>query len=180
MEGPGKRAALWVQGCAKRCSGCCNPDYLRFIERDMVTVESVFLKIQQAAQDFDLEGVTFLGGEPLLQARGLAVLASRVQKIDLSVMVFTGYTLNELQDMALPGVDELLQLSDIVVDGPYDSTIPDKKRNWVGSSNQRFHYLSDRYDSSIETGGGLERGVEFRIRSDNRIVVNGWPVKIRI
>ena len=36
VEGPGKRAALWVQGCDKRCVGCCNPGYLKIIEREII------------------------------------------------------------------------------------------------------------------------------------------------
>ena len=29
-EGPGRRFALWVQGCPLRCKGCCNPEMLAF------------------------------------------------------------------------------------------------------------------------------------------------------
>ena len=29
-EGPGKRFALWFQGCPLRCPGCCNPEFLPF------------------------------------------------------------------------------------------------------------------------------------------------------
>ncbi|HGG57662.1 MAG TPA: 4Fe-4S cluster-binding domain-containing protein, partial [Nannocystis exedens] len=25
-EGPGRRFALWVQGCSLHCPGCCNPE----------------------------------------------------------------------------------------------------------------------------------------------------------
>jgi anaerobic ribonucleoside-triphosphate reductase activating protein len=29
-EGPGRRFALWFQGCPLRCPGCCNPEMLPF------------------------------------------------------------------------------------------------------------------------------------------------------
>ena len=40
-EGPGRRAALWVQGCSKRCPGCCNAAYLPIVERAIVSADSV-------------------------------------------------------------------------------------------------------------------------------------------
>lgn len=178
VEGPGRRAALWLQGCEKRCRGCCNPDFLSLVERELVPVDSVFRRIEQAAHDHGLEGITLLGGEPFLQARGLAALAARVQRIGLSVMIFTGYTLAELGNRAFPGADELLRFSDVVVDGPFEANLPDNHRNWVGSKNQQFHYLSDRYDVRIETSDDVQRGVEVHIGLNNRMVVNGWPVKV--
>ena len=108
-EGPGRRAALWVQGCNKRCHGCCNPGYLQLVERDLVSAESVLEWLENAHQTFDLEGVTFLGGEPMLQAQGLAFVAQGAQSLGLSVMVFSGYTLKELDELCLPGTDRLLK-----------------------------------------------------------------------
>jgi len=29
-EGPGRRFALWFQGCPLRCPGCCNPEFIPF------------------------------------------------------------------------------------------------------------------------------------------------------
>ena len=72
VEGPGKRAALWVQGCDKRCIGCCNPGYLKIMERDILSAETMIERLLAAHDEWDLEGVTFLGGEPFLQAQGLA------------------------------------------------------------------------------------------------------------
>lgn len=28
-EGPGLRFVIWVQGCLKRCKGCCNGELLK-------------------------------------------------------------------------------------------------------------------------------------------------------
>lgn len=36
VEGPGRRAALWVQGCLKRCPSCCNPGHLPLVARRRV------------------------------------------------------------------------------------------------------------------------------------------------
>ena len=165
-EGPGRRATLWVQGCNKRCLGCCNPGYLQLVERDFVSAESVLEWLENAHQTYDLEGVTFLGGEPMLQAQGLAVVAQGAQLLGLSVMVFSGYTKTELDAMQLPGVDQLLRHTDVLVDGPYEASLPEHSRRWAGSTNQLFHYLTARYDVRIESYGEVERVLEVRLRTD--------------
>jgi anaerobic ribonucleoside-triphosphate reductase activating protein len=179
VEGPGKRAALWVQGCDKRCVGCCNPGYLKIVKRDILSADAMIERLLAAHEAWDLEGVTFLGGEPFLQAQGLAVVAEGVSRARLSVMTFTGYTMQELHELSLPGTQELLVWTDVLVDGPYESSRPDRRRNWVGSTNQRFHYLTDRYSASIEGADEPEREVEWRIRDDGCLVVNGWPCAIK-
>lgn len=179
VEGPGKRAALWVQGCDKRCVGCCNPDYLKIVEREILRAEVMVDRLLGAQAEWGLEGVTFLGGEPFLQAQGLAVVAEGVSREGLSVMTFSGYTMEELEELSLPGTRELLAWTDVLVDGPYEALNPDRRRNWVGSTNQRFHYLTKRYDPSIEGADLPSREVEWRIRDDGRLVVNGWPCAIK-
>nr|WP_208607475.1 4Fe-4S single cluster domain-containing protein [Stutzerimonas kunmingensis] len=174
-EGPGRRAALWVQGCNKRCRGCCNPSYLQLVERELVSASSVIEWLESAHHAHDLEGVTFLGGEPMLQAQGLAVVAQGAQSLGLSVMVFSGYTKTELNVMQLPGVDQLLRYTDVLVDGPYEVSLPEISRRWAGSTNQQFHYLTARYDARIESNGEVERVLEVRLGTDGSVFINGWP-----
>ncbi len=175
VEGPGKRAAIWVQGCNKRCKGCCNPHYLAFEERKLIEASELANNILDAAKKYDLEGVTFLGGEPLLQAQGLAVVATMVKAVGLSVMVFSGYTVKELYGLDLTGTKELLANTDVLVDGVYDSSKPDTQRQWVGSTNQTFNYLTNFYDASIESTQRIQREVELRISTAGKIMINGWP-----
>ena len=177
-EGPGRRAALWVQGCNKRCRGCCNPAYLQLTERELVSASSVLDWLRNAHHAHDLEGVTFLGGEPMLQAQGLAFVAQGAQSLGLSVMVFSGYTKNELDVLRLPGVDQLLRYTDVLVDGPYEANLPEHSRRWAGSTNQQFHYLTARYDARIESDGEVERVLELRLRADSSVFINGWPEKV--
>ena len=177
-EGPGQRAALWVQGCNKRCRGCCNPAYLQLVERELVSASSVLDWLGNAHHAHDLEGVTFLGGEPMLQAQGLAVVAQGAQSLGLSVMVFSGYTKNELDVLRLPGADQLLRYTDVLVDGPYEANLPEHSRRWAGSTNQQFHYLTARYDARIESDGEVERVLEVRLQTDGSAFINGWPEKV--
>jgi anaerobic ribonucleoside-triphosphate reductase activating protein len=167
-----------VQGCNKRCRGCCNPAYLQLVERQLVSASSVLEWLERAHHTHQLEGVTFLGGEPMLQAQGLAAVARGAQSLGLSVMVFSGYTKTELAVMQLPGVDQLLRYTDVLVDGPYEVSLPEQNRRWAGSTNQQFHYLTTRYDARIESDGEVERVLEVRLSNDGSVFLNGWPDKV--
>lgn len=94
----------------------------------------------------------------------------------LSVMIFTGFQLGKIRQRNLPGVEYLLSHTDVVVDGPFVAARRDTRRNWVGSENQRFHYLTQRYDASIETSSNGRHAVEFRIGLDDRLEINGITV----
>lgn len=176
VEGPGLRYALWVQGCDIDCPGCCNQELLPFVRRQVMSSSDISLEIEQARENYGIEGVTFLGGEPAYQAKGLAEVAAFCQSQRLSVMVFTGFRLEQLRQRNLPGVEQLLDRTDVLVDGPFVAARRDSSRNWVGSENQRFHYLSQRYDASIETSSDDRPAVEVRIELDERLGINGFPL----
>ena len=176
VEGPGKRSALWVQGCLRRCPGCCNPHMQDIVPKQIVDVEAMVSRIRDAQEKHNIEGLTFAGGEPMLQARGLAHVARGCQEMGLSVIVFTGYTLDELKRAPLPGTPELLANTDLLLDGPYDSDLPETERNWVGSANQQIHFLTDRYSPGIECDRSLQHDVELRIGGNQEVSMNGWPV----
>jgi anaerobic ribonucleoside-triphosphate reductase activating protein len=176
VEGPGLRFALWVQGCDIGCPGCCNQKLLAFEKRYVLAASEITREIQQSKRSLGIEGVTFIGGEPAYQAKGLADIASACQVMGLSVFLFTGFRIERLRRIDLPGVERLLRYTDVVVDGPYVSARPDKVRNWVGSENQRFHYLTNRYDSGIETNPDYSASVELHISPDGGLHYNGFPL----
>lgn len=178
-EGPGLRTAIWVQGCLKRCVGCCNGQFLKIQPADMRDSQMIIEQIAQNQQQYGIEGVTFLGGEPFLQAEGLADVAQACHKMGLSVMVFSGYQLEELEDDArFKGASQLLKATDVLVDGEYQQALTENVRNWVGSTNQRFHYFTDFYDVSIETRS-LTVTNEWRIDAQGNILGNGLPFILR-
>jgi len=176
VEGPGLRYALWVQGCDIDCPGCCNQDLLPFVRRQVMSSSEIALEIEQAHENYGIEGVTFLGGEPTYQAKGLAEVAVFCQLQRLSVMVFTGFRLEQLRQRNLPGVEQLLNHTDVLVDGPFIAARRDSSRNWVGSENQKFHYLTQRYEESIETSFVDRPAVEVRINLDEHLAINGFPL----
>src|SRR3954462_9156895 len=87
-EGPGRRFALWFQGCPLRCPGCCNPEMLPFAGGRRVSLAEILAQVRAAAGQ-GVEGITLLGGEPLAHAAGAAVLAREVRLLGLTVMVFS-------------------------------------------------------------------------------------------
>lgn len=139
----------------------------------VVDVADVIDAVWKARERYGIEGTSFMGGEPILQAEGLADLAKWCQENGLSVLVFTGYLYEELLDMGNQHVDRLLAATDILVDGPYLESEPDEDRDWVGSKNQRVLFLSGRYPKGIECMSG-NRSAEFMISGEG-IMVNGWP-----
>jgi anaerobic ribonucleoside-triphosphate reductase activating protein len=172
-EGPGRRFALWFQGCPLRCPGCCNPEMLPFSGGQQMKLSQVVQEVRTASEQQNIEGITLLGGEPLAHAAGAAPLATEVRQLGLSVMVFSGYTLAEARNLPDPAVAELLALTDILVDGPYIREWPDTRRRWIGSTNQVIHFLTARYradDPCWERSNTLE----IRLRG-NEITVNGFP-----
>src|SRR5215211_7379049 len=88
-EGPGKRFALWFQGCPLRCPGCCNPEMLPFEGGTEWRLGDVIASLNATHEaDAELEGITLLGGEPLAHASAALALAHAAHERNLSLMVF--------------------------------------------------------------------------------------------
>lgn len=165
-NGPGKRAVLWVQGCALGCPGCFNPETHGFDGGQVQPVETV-LEMILAVQD-GLEGLTLSGGEPLHQHRALARLLKEVKaQTNLSVLVFTGYSWEEIQK--LPRVEEFLAQVDVLIAGRYQA---DQRvaQGLIGSANKVVHCLTNRY-----TPEDLEQipQAEVIITPDGEILLSG-------
>src|SRR5262249_55963530 len=172
-EGPGRRFALWFQGCPLRCPGCCNPEMLPFKGGRSLTLVEVVAQVQAARDRQQIEGITLLGGEPLAHAVGAAALVREARLLGLTVMVFSGYTLEEIRGLSEPAAQELLSYTDILVDGPYVRELPDTRRRWVGSTNQQIHFLSDRYRADDPC---WQRANTLEIRlNGSEVTVNGFP-----
>lgn len=173
-EGPGRRWALWLQGCPIRCPGCCNPEMFDERAGAAWSIEDLAARLEAAAGR-GVEGISLLGGEPFAQAAGAAALARAAKARGLTVMVFSGYTLAELAQRAEAG--PLLALTDLLVDGPYDRARPEPPppigRRWIGSTNQVMHHLTDAY-APDEPRLRAPNTVELHWR-DGRLLVNGWP-----
>lgn len=166
-EGPGTRFAVWFQGCPLRCPGCCNPEFLPFNGGETRTLSSMVADLEAA----NVEGITLLGGEPFAHPEAGTGLANAARQRGLSVMVFTGYLLEDLRQN--PAAANLLAATDILVDGPYVRERPDTSRRWIGSTNQRIHFLTDRYLAD-DPCWRQRNTLEIRVEKTS-VTVNGFP-----
>lgn len=134
VDGPGFRYVLFVQGCPHRCPGCHNPESHDFDGGEDMTVNEIFDEIKKNPH---LRGVTFSGGEPFCQVPALLELGKMIKEAGMSLMSYSGYTLEELQSRHDPETDELLGLLDILVDGRYVESLRNLTLIYRGSENQR-------------------------------------------
>lgn len=169
-EGPGRRFALWVQGCTIRCAQCCNPGMFPKEGGNEHETEALAASI---ASHPGLEGVSILGGEPFEQPEALADLCARVRAAGLTVMIYTGYTLAELRARGDAATDAALAECDLLVDGRFVAELYETGRRWIGSKNQVLHFLTDRY-SPDDPRFKEANTVEVRVKN-GEVIVTGWP-----
>lgn len=139
VDGPGVRMTVFLQGCLHHCVGCHNKELLPQEGGRSMAVDEI---IELALANPLLDGLTISGGEPFLQAREAALLAAQAKRSGLNIIVYTGYTFEELLQGILvakhEGWEELLRASDILVDGLFELELKDPLLLFRGSSNQRI------------------------------------------
>src|SRR5262245_37269177 len=87
------------------------------------------------------DGVTVLGGEPFLQPEGLLSLVAALKARGQHVTLYSGYTLEELLSRSYPFSAHILDLADILIDGPFVKGLSDNAGEYRGSTNQRVIFL---------------------------------------
>ncbi|MDR0918790.1 MAG: anaerobic ribonucleoside-triphosphate reductase activating protein [Oscillospiraceae bacterium] len=137
VDGDGVRFTVFTQGCPHKCPDCHNPQTHDTNGGYWDTIENLFVRI---ASNPLLDGVTFSGGEPFLQADVLAVLAKQIHSLGLNIITYTGYRFEELYKNASSNNHymDLINESDFLIDGRFDRNKKSYKFNFVGSSNQRI------------------------------------------
>ncbi|HEY9089389.1 MAG TPA: 4Fe-4S single cluster domain-containing protein [Anaerolineaceae bacterium] len=166
VNGPGRRAVVWVQGCTLGCPGCFNPETHAAGNGNLVRVDDLFSQID-ALRD-EIEGVTISGGEPLQQRRPLERLLQRIHaETSLTVLMFSGYSWTEIQSM--PRIFTLLDCVDVLLAGRYDAQ-QRVAAGLLGSSNKTIHLLTSRY-----TAADLQTipQAEVIVGSDGEVILSG-------
>lgn len=166
VEGPETRYCIWVQGCSRHCRGCQAVHTWSHSGGILYDVNDIISDIKKTK---NIEGVTFLGGEPFEQAEALGIIAKAVKETGLGVLCFTGGLFEELRL-----IDEnktLLENIDLLIDGAFEADKIDYSRPWCGSSNQRYHFLTNRYNEDIFKK--YTNKVEINISKTGTIFMNG-------
>ncbi len=167
--GPGERFGIWVQGCGLGCKGCLVPQSHDRNGGFLLRLGNLCSKVL----DSSCEGVSISGGEPLDQHEALLAFLKILEfdAPELSVMLYSGYTLKQLKDM---NSVELLKFVDILVDGGFeqDKAVADP---WRGSSNQGIHFLTRRYGVEDYIAAAKVGGVEFHLDNQGQLFQSGIP-----
>lgn len=170
IYGPGRRFVIWVQGCSIHCKGCWNKGMWSFEDKVILSIRNLLHKIETEKEIID--GITLLGGEPLDQFAEVSELLIECKKLGMSTMLFTGYEMIEIEEKQMSLIFDNL---DILITGRYDKTKRTLNHQWIGSTNQQIHFLTDRYANyKIENNNYTE----VTINEDGRTTILGFPDKI--
>lgn len=142
INGEGVCVSLWVQGCPHHCKGCHNPEQWDFnggqYKDNNVLVKEI---IDAITANGIQRNFSILGGEPFAPQNMpdvYEIIFKVKQKFpNIKVYVWSGYTLEELQEMYLP---KLLDNVDVLIDGRFLLAERDITLKLRGSKNQRILY----------------------------------------
>lgn len=144
-NGEGVRTSLFVSGCTHRCKGCFNEIAWDFKYGKAFDEQVEEYLLETLAPPY-IAGLTLLGGEPFepCNQRALLPFLEKVKKEypGKNIWCYTGY----LYDVDLcPGgrahcecTDRMLELIDVLVDGPFIEAQKDIRLKFRGSANQRI------------------------------------------
>lgn len=138
VDGEGVRCSLYVSGCPFSCPGCYNKAAQSFRYGQPYTKQLEAKILADLAQPY-VAGISLLGGEPFLNTNILIPLVKKIRDQfgrTKDVWAWSGYTLEQLR--AEPEKAQLLQLCDVLVDGPFVQSLFVRNLPFRGSTNQRI------------------------------------------
>ncbi|HAS73604.1 MAG TPA: pyruvate formate-lyase 1-activating enzyme, partial [Clostridiales bacterium UBA8960] len=94
VDGPGIRTVFFLQGCPLKCQYCHNPDSQNFMGADEISVNEVVRVADRYKEYYKASGggVTFSGGEPLMQGAFLIEALRALKENGVSTCIDTsGY-----------------------------------------------------------------------------------------
>lgn len=185
VNGPGRRAVIWVQGCSLGCAGCWNVESHSGAGGHEVDVRVLVDWVRALWFTNAVSGLTLSGGEPMEQAAALATFLEAMHSSvpDLSIGLFSGYADTELAQGRFRADSSLSRAErtalwqgirghlDFAVLGRYNQQQP-SRQPLITSRNQRLVLLSNRYTEDDFTA----QCVEITIGAEGLTQVTGFPV----
>lgn len=166
VNGPGNRFVLWTQGCSKGCSECFNPEtWSREIYKEFSPIE-----LFELIKNFEVDGITISGGDPLEQEDELLELLMLLSTMRLrkGIILFSGFTRAEISSNIIR--EKCLSYIDVLIDGRYEKNLK-IDFSLKGSSNQEFYFFSNKILSDE-----LHFDQEIEISSlEGDIMMTGFP-----
>lgn len=90
VDGPGLRYGIFLQGCPLRCQYCHNPETQEINHNNQISQTQLLAKIKRYKPYFSKNGgVTFSGGEPLLQAKSILELTLLLEAEGINIAIDT-------------------------------------------------------------------------------------------
>lgn len=156
-NGCGIRASIFFTGCPFHCPGCFNPelwDKNAGKAFDDMAKSELFTYLS----DEHCDGLSVLGGEPLVQGIALVELLEEVREKfpTKNIWLWTGFeidgNLDETQKM-------ILNNCDYVIDGQFKEKLSGIKLRFRGSSNQR---IWKKVDNNFVRADEIENNSRFK------------------
>ena len=143
---PGVSVSFFTQGCPHRCPGCHNPETWDFSGGKEFTPLVLDNIIAALTADGIQRSFCVMGGEPLCEENlflTLLVISNVKEKLPgVKIYVWTGFIYEDLLKNATPHLQKILELTDVLIDGPYINHLRDVTLPMRGSSNQRIIELT--------------------------------------
>lgn len=143
---PGVNLTFFIQGCPHRCEGCHNPETWDFEGGEEFTTATMDDIIKSMSANGIKRNLCIMGGEPLC-AENLFLTYLVIKTVlealpKTKVYIWTGYLYEDLQKSADTRLKNILQLTDVLIDGPFIESERDITLQMRGSRNQRIIYLT--------------------------------------
>ena len=139
VDGPGVRSVVFLSGCPLRCVYCHNPDTWECQEKQLTDANELAERLLGFYSFIKKGGVTFSGGEPLLQAEFVTEVASILKKAGLHVAIDT------CGSPVTPATERLLEVADLFLLDIKMTTEEDYQR-YTGGSLQATMAFLDRLE----------------------------------
>lgn len=112
VDGPSIRLVIFLQGCSFRCKYCHNPESWEINNSQVqeMTIQDILTLYEKNKAFYKKGGITFSGGEPMLQADFIKLFAQQAKDKNIHIAVDTS-ACNFLQNKQL--YDQLIDLVDL-------------------------------------------------------------------
>ena len=145
---PGVCLSFFTQGCPHHCPGCHNPETWSFDggrEFTQDTLASVIRGLQANGVHRDL---CIMGGEPLcpenLFLTQLVITEVKQKLPNTKIYIWTGYEYEDIKNNSSTVMQNIIQQTDCIIDGPYIEAERDISLFMRGSRNQKVIYLDKK------------------------------------